>query len=148
MYSSCMCVCLHLCCMHIYMQEISCDVVHVSYVDRSGTRLCQAGWELLCWGDEILTFSWWPLMKAKSEQIVSTFIFMYVCVCVCVCVCVLLCIFKGRSCHRARVLKVKRPTSSSWQIIFILIEHHPLFKQIPMYSWILKQKKVLNKQLN
>jgi len=50
------CVCVYICvCMHIFMQEISCDVVHVSYVDHSGTKLCQAGWELLFWGDEILT---------------------------------------------------------------------------------------------
>jgi hypothetical protein len=47
------CVCIYICaCMHIYMQEIGCDIVHVSYVDCSDTRLCQAGWEFLCWGDE------------------------------------------------------------------------------------------------
>ena len=55
-----------------------------------------------------LTFSWWPLMKAESEQqIVSTFVCMYVCVCA------LLCIFKGCRCHRATVCKAKGPTGSS-----------------------------------
>jgi len=49
-------------------QEISCDVVHVLYVDHSGTRLCQAGWELLFWGDEILTIDFFLVATDESRK--------------------------------------------------------------------------------
>lgn len=56
------------CRMHMYMQEIGCDVIHVSYVDRIGTRFCQAGWELLCWGDEILLIDFFLVATDESRK--------------------------------------------------------------------------------
>jgi hypothetical protein len=55
------------------------------------------------------------------------------------CICVLLCILKGCSAIEQEYVKQRGPQAHHDKLFFILTEHRPLLKQIPMYSRILKK---------